>query len=43
MISEGLCTVARRTEKRLSKLLTEYLKEQNKAKKAHVSIKNKIK
>jgi len=38
MISEGLCTVARRTEKRLSKLLTEYLKEQNKAKKAHLNL-----
>jgi len=37
LITEGYCTVARRGEKRLQKLLIEYNKEQEKAKNAHVS------
>jgi len=38
LVAEGLCTVARRNEKRLSKLQSDYLKEQNKAKKGHLNL-----
>ncbi|XP_077975644.1 staphylococcal nuclease domain-containing protein 1-like [Styela clava] len=38
LISEGLCTVAKRREKRLLKLVAEYVEEQDKAKKAHLNL-----
>jgi len=38
LVCEGLCTVAKRNEKRLSKLLSEYYKEQDKAKKGHLNL-----
>lgn len=38
LITEGVCTVAKRGEKRLGKLLSEYYKEQDKAKKAHLNL-----
>lgn len=38
LIGEGLCTVARRNEKRLAKLQSEYYQEQDKAKTAHLNL-----
>ena len=37
LISEGLVTVQKRKEKRLAKIISDYLRSQEKAKKAHVS------
>nr|CAB3266428.1 staphylococcal nuclease domain-containing protein 1 [Phallusia mammillata] len=38
LVSEGFCTVAKRGEKRLQKMLSEYYGEQEKAKKQHLNL-----
>uniref|UniRef100_H2ZBR1 Staphylococcal nuclease domain-containing protein n=2 Tax=Ciona savignyi TaxID=51511 RepID=H2ZBR1_CIOSA len=38
LVTDGFCTVAKRGEKRLQKMLTEFYAEQNKAKKQHLNL-----